>query len=41
MPGEVVKIGMIIDSTGMVDGDTIDGQIQLYEEAGVCSGYMS
>ncbi|NJE77226.1 DUF1102 domain-containing protein [Thermococcus sp. ES12] len=36
MPGEVVKIGMILDSTDLEEGDAIDGQLQFYAEAGVC-----
>ncbi|NJE42845.1 DUF1102 domain-containing protein [Thermococcus sp. GR6] len=37
MPGEVVRIGMIIDSTDMDAGNNIDGQIQFYAEAGTCN----
>ncbi|WP_148882845.1 DUF1102 domain-containing protein [Thermococcus aciditolerans] len=36
MPGEVVKIGMIINTTGISAPDSLDGQIQFYAEAGEC-----
>ena len=36
MPGEVVKIGMILDSTDLEEGDAIDGQLQFYAEYGAC-----
>ncbi|ASJ03881.1 DUF1102 domain-containing protein [Thermococcus barossii] len=36
MPGDVVRIGMIIDSTGISAPDSLDGQIQFYAEAGEC-----
>lgn len=38
MPGEVVKIGMIIDSTGLEAGDSIEGQLNFYAVAGECEG---
>ncbi|ASJ11656.1 DUF1102 domain-containing protein [Thermococcus thioreducens] len=36
MPGEVVPIGLILDSTGLVDGDAINGQVQFYAVPGPC-----
>jgi hypothetical protein len=35
-PGEVVPVGIIIDSSGLVDGDAIDGQLSFYAELGSC-----
>jgi len=35
-PGEVVKVGMIINSAGMVDGDTFSGKISIDAYAGAC-----
>ncbi len=35
-PGEVIPIGMILDSTDLEEGDAIDGQIQFYAELGPC-----
>jgi hypothetical protein len=37
MPGDVVRIGMIIDSTGINADNTIDGNIAFYATAGECS----
>ncbi|MDI3475329.1 MAG: hypothetical protein PWQ79_638 [Thermococcaceae archaeon] len=36
MPGDVVRIGLIIDSSGVDAGSSLDGQIQFYAEAGEC-----
>ncbi|ASJ08440.1 hypothetical protein A3L11_04000 [Thermococcus siculi] len=38
MPGDVVKIGMIINTDGISAPDALDGQIQFYAEAGECDG---
>ncbi|NJE30407.1 DUF1102 domain-containing protein [Thermococcus sp. 18S1] len=36
MPGDVVRIGMIINTTGVSAPDSLDGQIQFYAVAGEC-----
>jgi|Deesub1362A_J573_1020465.scaffolds.fasta_scaffold00221_40 hypothetical protein len=37
-PGEVVEIGMAINSSGLVDGDDISGQLSFYAINGACEG---
>lgn len=37
MPGETVKIGMILDSTDMVDGEMFDGKLSITAYAGACA----
>ncbi|AIF70246.1 hypothetical protein PAP_09340 [Palaeococcus pacificus DY20341] len=36
LPGEVVEIGMIIDSDGLDDGDSVDGTLNLDATLGPC-----
>ncbi len=36
MPGDMVEIGMILDSTDMVDGDMFDGKLSITAYAGAC-----
>ncbi len=38
MPGDVVRIGMIIDSANIDAGNELDGNIAFYATAGTCGG---